>query len=105
MADSSGKQVPNVNIDIKGEADTDGVKNMDLDSSSRSRAGLSKEELMKFANQPFWVRFRNILFASFWIVWVSILLAAVTYVIQSPGCTRLVSAANVTASTQSSSQT
>lgn len=77
----------NINIDINGDSiDVDGVKNMSLDSSANQRVGLSKDELMKYANQPFWVRLRNILFISFWIVWFSILAAAIGYVINSPGC-------------------
>lgn len=78
-----------VNIDINGDPDTTAVKSMSPDEGSR--AGLTKDELMKYANEPFWIRLRNILFAAFWIVWVSILIAAVGYVINSPGC-RMVSA-------------
>lgn len=89
---SAKQQAANINIDINGDADDSGVKNMNLDASTECRVGLSKEELMKYANQPFWVRLRNILFASFWIVWVSILIAAIGYVVNSPGCARLVSA-------------
>lgn len=88
QAQESGSK--EVNIDINGEPDTTAVKSMSPDVGSR--AGLTKEELMKFANEPFWIRLRNILFAAFWIVWVSILIAAVGYVVRSPGCT-LVSAA------------
>lgn len=93
----SGKQASNINIDINGgnEGDESDVKNMNLDSQGSSRVGLSKDELMKYANQPFWIRLRNILFASFWIVWLSILVAAIGYVIHSPGC-KVVSATNVT---------
>lgn len=79
-----------INIDINGDPDTTAVKNMSADEGSR--VGLTKEELMKFANEPFWVRLRNILFATFWIVWVSILVAAIGYVVNSPGC-KMVSAA------------
>lgn len=80
--DSAGAK--EVNISINGEPDTTNVKRMDQDTCAR--AGLTKEELMKYADEPFWVRLRNILFATFWIVWISILVAAVGYVIKSPGC-------------------
>ena len=84
---ATGKEI---NIDINGDPDTTAVKSMSPDESSR--VGLTKEELMKYANEPFWVRLRNILFAAFWIVWVSILVAAIGYVVHSPGC-KMVSAA------------
>lgn len=99
------KQTSNINIDINGggnEPDESDVKNMNLDSQGSSRVGLSKDELMKYANQPFWIRLRNILFASFWIVWLSILVAAIGYVIHSPGC-KVVSATNVTLPIQANS--
>lgn len=98
--DASG--VKNINIDINGDPDEGIVKSM----SSDERVGLSKEELMKFVNQPFWVRLRNILFASFWIIWVSILIAAIGYVARSPGCTMAMadnSATTTTAATTSPS--
>ena len=85
-----------VNIDINGEPDNaDAVKSMRADENDQ-RVGLSKEELMKYANEPFWIRLRNILFAAFWFVWLSILVAAIGYVIHSPGC-KLASAASVKA--------
>ena len=48
--------------------------------------GLSKEELMKFANDPFWVRLRWILFVLFWIIWVAMLVASVVIIINAPKC-------------------
>ena len=85
---TSGKEI---NIDIHGEPDSSAVKSMDSDDGAR--VGLTKDELMKYANEPFWVRLRNILFTTFWIVWVSILIAAIGYVVHSPGC-HLASAAS-----------
>lgn len=98
QVDGAAKQSTNINIDINGEAEEAGVKNLNLDSSDEGRVGLNKDELMKYANQPFWIRLRNILFATFWIVWLSILAAAIGYVVNSPGC-KLASASNVTTST------
>merc|ERR1712177_66146 len=48
--------------------------------------GLSKEELMQFANDPFWVRIRWTLFVLFWIVWVAMLVASVVIIIYAPKC-------------------
>lgn len=96
-----------INIDINNadqDQSGDKPKSMNLDvTSSRSRAGLTKEELMKFANQPFWVRLRNILFASFWILWVTILVVAIGYVVKQPTC--LASAAKVTQEALNSTST
>ena len=39
--------------------------------------GMSKDELMKYANDPFWVRLRWIFFILFWAVWAAMLLGAV----------------------------
>lgn len=98
--EASGKQI---NIDINGDADETDVKNMNLDSTTNeNRVGLSRDELMKYANQPFWVRFRNILFATFWILWVSILVAAIGYVVRSPGCAVKMAAATKVPQTGSS---
>ena len=52
------------------------------DSNSEvSFSGLRKKELMKFADDPFWVRVRIILFAAFWIGWILLLVAAVVIVV------------------------
>lgn len=91
----SGSGGKDINIDINGETDAGAIKNMSTVDEG-PRVGYSKEELMKYANEPFWIRLRNILFASFWIIWVSILIAAIGYVVHSPGC-KVVSAASVNA--------
>ena len=48
--------------------------------------GLTKEELMKYANDPFWVRLRWILFIFFWIIWVAMLAASIIIIIYAPKC-------------------
>lgn len=106
---ASGEAAKDINIDINGDPDrgsgqvgSSTMKKMSADDGSR--VGLSKDELMKYANEPFWIRLRNILFASFWIVWVSILIAAIGYVVQSPGC-KVASAASVPSSSVNASST
>ena len=47
---------------------------------------MSKQELMKYANDPFWVRLRTFLFILFWVVWVAMLVGAVLIIILAPGC-------------------
>jgi len=49
-------------------------------------AGLKKEELMKFANDPFWVRLRWFLFLLFWLTWLAMLVGAIYIVVVAPKC-------------------
>ncbi|CAF0729110.1 unnamed protein product [Brachionus calyciflorus] len=48
--------------------------------------GLSKEEIMRYADDPFWVKIRWFLFFLFWFVWVGMLASAVIIVVHSPKC-------------------
>lgn len=47
---------------------------------------MSKDELMKYANDPFWVRLRWIFFILFWAAWVAMLIGAVMIIINAPKC-------------------
>lgn len=55
-------------------------------SSEASFNGLGKEELMKYADDPFWVRTRKILFILFWVGWLAMLVAAVLIIVFAPKC-------------------
>ncbi|KAM8703610.1 hypothetical protein ACLKA7_008263 [Drosophila subpalustris] len=48
--------------------------------------GMSKEELLKYANDPFWVRLRWIFFICFWAIWVAMLVGAILIIIGAPKC-------------------
>ena len=48
--------------------------------------GLTKEELMKYANDPYWVRLRWALFILFWIIWVAMLVSSIVIIIYAPKC-------------------
>ncbi|XP_076581424.1 amino acid transporter heavy chain SLC3A2-like isoform X2 [Chaetodon auriga] len=48
--------------------------------------GLSKEELMKVAGTPGWVRTRWILLVLFWLGWVGMLAGAIVIIVQAPRC-------------------
>ncbi|KAJ8342281.1 hypothetical protein SKAU_G00322090 [Synaphobranchus kaupii] len=48
--------------------------------------GLSKEELLKVAGTPGWVRTRWALLVLFWLGWVGMLAGAVAIIIQAPRC-------------------
>lgn len=47
---------------------------------------MTKEELMKFANDPFWVRLRWIFFILFWALWIGMLVGAIMIIIGAPKC-------------------
>lgn len=48
--------------------------------------GLSKEEIMKYSNDPQWVKLRWFLHILFWVIWFSMLTSAVLIVIYTPHC-------------------
>ncbi|XP_029382235.1 4F2 cell-surface antigen heavy chain [Echeneis naucrates] len=48
--------------------------------------GLSKEELMKVASTPGWVRTRWVLLLLFWLGWVGMLAGAIVIIVQAPRC-------------------
>lgn len=47
---------------------------------------MTKEELMKYANDPFWIRLRWTFFILFWLLWVAMLGAAIWIVVKAPKC-------------------
>ncbi|KAK9497304.1 hypothetical protein O3M35_004647 [Rhynocoris fuscipes] len=48
--------------------------------------GMGKEELMKFANDPFWVKLRWFLFILFWLLWFGMLFGAIAIILLAPKC-------------------
>lgn len=48
--------------------------------------GLTKEQLEKYRNDPFWKPIRTILFALFWISWLVMFAGAILIVVLSPKC-------------------
>uniref|UniRef100_A0A0P4WLM9 Solute carrier family 3 member 2 N-terminal domain-containing protein n=1 Tax=Scylla olivacea TaxID=85551 RepID=A0A0P4WLM9_SCYOL len=55
-------------------------------SSGPAFSGLTKDELMKYADDPFWVRLRWFLFILFWVGWLAMLVMAIVIIIQAPRC-------------------
>ncbi len=49
-------------------------------------AGLSKEEVLRFSDDPAWVKLRWLLFIIFWLVWFSLLSAVIVIVAVTPKC-------------------
>lgn len=48
--------------------------------------GLGKDEVMKYAEEPFWKRLRCILFILFWIGWFAMLITAILIIALAPRC-------------------
>ncbi|XP_052701362.1 neutral and basic amino acid transport protein rBAT-like [Crassostrea angulata] len=51
-----------------------------------SFTGLGKEELMQYADDPFWKKVRLILLIVFWVGWVAMLVAAIVIIVLAPKC-------------------
>lgn len=51
--------------------------------------GLSKEELLKVAGSPGWVRTRWVLLLLFWLGWLGMLAGAVVIIVRAPRCREL----------------
>ncbi|CAH0550391.1 unnamed protein product [Brassicogethes aeneus] len=81
---------PNSNIStskVKISLDNhNGDAKLDIDDIKPAFVGLTKEELMKYANDPFWVRLRMTLFVGFWILWALMLVGAVAIIYTAPKC-------------------
>ncbi|XP_034250782.1 maltase 1-like [Thrips palmi] len=75
-------EVKYVNADSQnGDAKID-IENVNV----KVFAGMGKEELMRFANDPFWVRTRWILFGLFWLLWLAMLVGAIAIIVLAPRC-------------------
>ncbi|KHJ47270.1 alpha amylase, catalytic domain protein [Trichuris suis] len=51
-----------------------------------NKIGLTKEQLERYAKDPYWIRIRLALVVTFWIVWIAMFVAAVAIVVLSPKC-------------------
>ncbi|XP_011640233.1 maltase 1 isoform X1 [Pogonomyrmex barbatus] len=63
-----------------------GDAKIDIEMVKVALAGMNKEELMKFANDPFWVRLRWALFVIFWLIWAAMLAGAIAIIVMAPKC-------------------
>ncbi|XP_030286772.1 4F2 cell-surface antigen heavy chain-like [Sparus aurata] len=66
--------------------ENNGSANLMVPEDEAAFTGLSKEELMKVAGTPGWVRTRWVLLVLFWLVWVGMLAGAVVIIVQAPRC-------------------
>uniref|UniRef100_A0A2M4BGT7 Putative cd98hc amino acid transporter protein n=1 Tax=Anopheles marajoara TaxID=58244 RepID=A0A2M4BGT7_9DIPT len=74
-------------VEVKFISSPNGDARIDLEvESQQTFSGMTKEELMKYANDPFWVRLRWLLFVLFWGLWVAMLLGSFYIIYDAPKC-------------------
>ncbi|XP_036323680.1 4F2 cell-surface antigen heavy chain isoform X1 [Rhagoletis pomonella] len=72
---------------IKGGDHQNGDAKIDIGGvNGKAFTGMTKEELMKYANDPFWVRLRWIFFIGFWAIWAAMLICAILIIVDAPKC-------------------
>ena len=59
---------------------------VNLGKPSTEFVGLTKDELMKFATDPYWVRMRLAMLILFWVAWFAMLAAAIIIIVLAPKC-------------------
>ncbi|XP_055325471.1 maltase A1 isoform X2 [Sitodiplosis mosellana] len=65
---------------------SNGDAKIDIGNIEKAFSGMTKEELMKFANDPFWQRLRWTFFILFWLLWAAMLAAAIWIILKAPKC-------------------
>ena len=70
---------------INGGA-SDAKVEMEDSGKDQEFVGLTKEELIKYANDPYWVRVRWVLLILFWVAWFAMLAAAIIIIVVAPRC-------------------
>lgn len=63
-----------------------GEAKLDIGEIKSAFVGMTKEELMKYATDPFWIRLRWVFFISFWLLWLGMLVGAIVIIIMAPKC-------------------
>ncbi|CDW53514.1 Protein ATGP-1, isoform a [Trichuris trichiura] len=62
------------------------VKPDEVPVARANKIGLTKEQLERYAKDPYWIRIRLALVVTFWIVWIAMFVAAIAIVVLSPKC-------------------
>lgn len=74
-------------VEVKFISEKNGDARIDMEvETQQTFSGMTKEELMKFANDPFWIRLRWFLFIFFWGLWVAMLVGAIYIILDAPKC-------------------
>merc|ERR1711962_330763 len=77
---------PKVKITPNNDTKIDMEKEKEKEVEAEGFKGLTKDELMQYANNPFWVRLRWVLFIAFWVIWVAMLVASIAIIVYTPKC-------------------
>ncbi|CAG04608.1 unnamed protein product, partial [Tetraodon nigroviridis] len=72
--------------DGQAAAEKNGSVKLKVPEDEVAFTGLSKEELMKVAGTPGWVRTRFVLLILFWLGWVGMLAGAIVIIVRAPRC-------------------
>lgn len=84
---SGGEGRKDLEIKFISGTPTNGDAQIDIgDIQKAVLTGLTKEELMRYASDPFWIKLRWFLFIGFWALWVGMLVGAIFIIIQTPKC-------------------
>ncbi|XP_067279435.1 solute carrier family 3 member 2b [Pseudorasbora parva] len=67
-------------------SEKNGIVKVKIPDEETKFTGLSKEELMKVAGTPGWVKVRWALLILFWLGWLGMLAGAIAIIIQAPRC-------------------
>ncbi|XP_037373624.1 4F2 cell-surface antigen heavy chain [Talpa occidentalis] len=79
---------------VAGGAEKNGLVKLKVaddegEAAAAKFTGLSKEELLKVAGSPGWVRTRRALLLLFWLGWLGMLAGAVVIIVRAPRCREL----------------
>jgi len=75
-----------VKITPNNDTKIDMEKEKEKEVEAEGFKGLTKDELMQYANDPFWVRLRWVLFIAFWVIWIAMLVASIAIIVYTPKC-------------------
>ncbi|XP_055586534.1 neutral and basic amino acid transport protein rBAT [Uranotaenia lowii] len=85
--DGEKEKLAQKDVEVKFISESNGDARIDMEvENQQTFSGMTKEELMKFANDPFWIRLRWFLFVLFWGLWVAMLVGAVYIIMDAPKC-------------------
>ncbi|XP_038620871.1 4F2 cell-surface antigen heavy chain [Tachyglossus aculeatus] len=80
------KAAEEVGVGMVGPEDPAALASAAAASAAAKFTGLSKEELLKVAGRPGWVRTRWALLVLFWLGWLGMLAGAVVIIVRAPRC-------------------
>lgn len=86
FSEKSTSQPPEAAKFIPDTETKNGVSPINVECIKSKFTGLTKEELLKYSKDPFWIRIRWTLFILFWIIWFIMLFGAIAVIIVTPKC-------------------